>query len=74
MYCPAGVATVCDGDFPVGFETEAERDAWVAADTGDGIDIPFRREPTDWRYIAGRWREPGLAVLRIEDAPGGYFA
>lgn len=59
MLCPAGINTVS--------ESEAERDAFVAGDPGDGVDLPFTREAADYRSIMSRFGTPE-AIVSLEEA------
>lgn len=67
MLCPAGINTVSESDLPIRFDSEAERDAFVAGDPGDGIDLPFTREATDYRSIMSRFGTPE-AIVSLEEA------
>lgn len=67
MLCPAGIDTVSESDLPIRFDSEEERDAFVAGDPGDGIDLPFTREATDYHRIMSRFGTPE-AIVSLEEA------
>ena len=67
LLCPAGINTVSESDLPIRFESEEERDAFVAGDLCDGIDIAFTREATDYHYIMRRFGTPE-AIVSLEEA------
>ena len=67
MLCPAGINTVSEPDLPIRFDSEEGRDAFVAGDPGDGIDLPFTREATDYHRIMSRFVTPE-AIVSLEEA------
>lgn len=67
MLCPAGINTVSESDLPIRFDSEEGRDAFVAGDPGDGIDLPFTREATDHHRIMSRFGTPE-AIVSLEEA------
>lgn len=67
MLCPAGINTVSESDLPIRFDSEAERDAFVAGDPGDGVDLLFTREAADYRSIMSRFGTPE-AIVSLEEA------
>ena len=73
MLCPAGINTVSESDTPIRFESEEERDAFVAGDPGDGIDLPFTREATDYHHIMSRFGTPE-AIMGLEEAKYLFFS
>ena len=73
MLCPAGINTVGELDLPIRFDSEEERDAFVAGNPGDGIDIPFTREATDYHYIMRRFGTPE-AIVSLDEAKYFYLS
>lgn len=67
LLCPAGINTVSESDLPIRFDSEEERDAFVAGDPCDGFDIAFTREATDYHYIMRRFGTPE-AIVSLEEA------
>lgn len=73
LLCPAGINTVSESDLPIRFDSEEERDAFVAGGSRRRLRHPLHREATDYHYIMRRFGTPE-AIVSLEEAQYLYLS